>query len=341
MATLQPQRALGTFFETYLSVLPSVQFYNDIKKDHADLLDYNKQCDDIIVKEKNEEVKKICRKYLRYLDKNFAVWNEVKNGHDICILMNYWIYNALTGIYGAENDSNHINVAFGNLQLVSSKLVVDSNKKAFYDRCKPNYDMFKYHDWGKRKKLYEYYVDYTTIKQQSEIFTEQCKDFYEYIEEKDSLYKHFQNLCISDHSSCPQFYNNCLPYNPTSVLPTIKCHEQIIAERATAEADAKPPDVQHFPGQERFSVPHRPDTVSTHEMSDIGTKVSHSVLGVAPVFLTATALYRYTPMGNWIRKLGGINPNNISDMDEFSSITQESVDMFSDNSVNYISYQPM
>ncbi|SBS99388.1 PIR Superfamily Protein [Plasmodium ovale curtisi] len=341
MATRQPQIALGTFFETYLSVLPSVQFYNDIKKDHEDLLNYNKQCDDIIVKEKNEEVKEICRKYLRYLDKKFAVWNEVKNGHDICILMNYWIYNALTGIFGSKNDSNDINVAFSNLQLVYSKLVVDSKKKTSYDRCKPNYDMFKYDGWEKRKKLYEYYIDYTTIKQQSDIFTEKCKDFYKYIEEKDSLYKHFQNLCISDHSSCPQFYNNCLPYDPASVLPAMKCHDEIIAERATAEADAKPPDVPNFPGKEQVSVFHPPDRASTPEKSDIGTKVGHSVLGVAPVFLTATALYRYTPMGNWIRKLGGINPNNISDMDEFSSITEESIDMFSDNSANYISYQPM
>ncbi|SBT74584.1 Plasmodium vivax Vir protein, putative, partial [Plasmodium ovale] len=193
----------------------------------------------------------------------------------------------------------------------------------------------------KKKKLYEYYIDYTTIKQQSDIFTEKCKDFYKYIEDKDSLYKHFQNLCISDQRSCPEFYDDSLQYNPASVLRTINCHDQIIAERATAEADAKPPDVENIPGQEQVSVPHPPDRVSTPEMSDIGTKVSHSVLGVAPVFLTATALYRYTPMGNWIRKLGGINPNNISDMDEFSSITQESVDMFSDNSVNYISYQPM
>ncbi|SBT00008.1 PIR Superfamily Protein [Plasmodium ovale curtisi] len=84
-----------------------------------------------------------------------------------------------------------------------------------------------------------------------------------------------------------------------------------------------------------------PDTESKQESSEIGKKLGHSVLGIAPVMLTATALYRYTPIGSWIRKLGGTNHNTISDIDEFSSYTQESGDMFPDNSANYISYQPM
>ncbi|SBT57144.1 PIR Superfamily Protein [Plasmodium ovale wallikeri] len=73
------------------------------------------------------------------------------------------------------------------------------------------------------------------------------------------------------------------------------------------------------------------NTDPTSERSDIGTKVGHSVLGVAS----------YTPMGSWIRKVGGTNTNSIGDMDEFSSYTQESGDMFLGDTGNYISYQPM
>ncbi|SBT57523.1 PIR Superfamily Protein [Plasmodium ovale wallikeri] len=209
------------------------------------------------------------------------------------------------------------------------------------DICKPNYEMFKHKDWDKRKELYEYYIDYTTIKQQSDIFDKQCKNFYEYIERKKPLYKHFQDLCISDNSSCPTFYDECLSYNPDSVLRTIKCHDQIVSERTAAEEDANPPDIPQFSPQERASGSDSSHTVSTPETSEIGKKVGHSVIGVAPVLLTATALYRYTPIGSWIRKLGGTNPNSINDMDGFSTYTQESGDMFSDSTGNYISYQPI
>ncbi|SBT57905.1 PIR Superfamily Protein [Plasmodium ovale wallikeri] len=82
------------------------------------------------------------------------------------------------------------------------------------------------------------------------------------------------------------------------------------------------------------------------ETSNIGTKVGHSVLGVTPVLLSATALYRYTPVGSWIHKLGGYNLNSLSkidgdEMDVFIDNTQESGDMLFGNSGNYISYQPM
>ncbi|SBS91611.1 PIR Superfamily Protein [Plasmodium ovale curtisi] len=341
MAAERSHGGPGEFSEMYLSALPSKKFYNDMTKNYEDLSNYSQQCEQIIVSKNNNEVKEICKKYLRYLEKNYTLWNKVISGYDVCILLNYWIYDTLTGIYGPENNSDIINIAFSNLQLVLGYLNVDSTKKSFYERCKPNYEMFKHKDWDKRKELYEYYIDYTTIKQQSDIFDKQCKNFYEYIEGKKSLYKHFQDLCISDSSSCPKFYDECLSYNPDSVLRTIKCHGQIVSERAAAEADAKPPDVQHDPVQELGSEPDSSSTELKEGNSQIGKKVGHSVLGVAPVLLTATALYRYTPIGSWIRKLRGTNPNSINDMEGFSTYTQESGDMFSDNTGNYISYQPI
>ncbi|SBT56035.1 PIR Superfamily Protein [Plasmodium ovale wallikeri] len=97
-------------------------------------------------------------------------------------------------------------------------------------------------------------------------------------------------------------------------------------------------------GAHGSSVPKLGDgsyTEFTPETSNIGTKAVHSILGVAPVLLTATALYRYTPVGSWVCKLGGYNSNGVSDMNEFSSYTQEPGDMFSNNSASYISYQPI
>ncbi|SBT55245.1 PIR Superfamily Protein [Plasmodium ovale wallikeri] len=347
----ESSQALEGSPQLYLSTLPSLQFYNDVNKDHPDLWKYSNQCDKIIVS-KTDEVKEVCKKYLKYLDNSYTIWNEAKNGYDICILMNYWIYGTLTGIYSSEKTSDNIDIAFGNFQLVWDNLVIDSIKRPFYERCKPHYEMFSHKDWEKRKELYEYYVDYNSIKLQNDTYPQNCKTYYEYIKKKAPLYEYFDDLCSNEQTKCPTFYKECEEYNPKIVLPDLHCHEQMEQEEDSAQALLMPHDSRQGLGSEAhehgpgvLEPPAPSDTVSAQENSGIGTKVGHSVLGVAPVLLTATALYRYTPVGSWIRKFGGLQ-NNISDMDGgemdgFLSHTQVSDDIFLNNTENYISYQPM
>ncbi|VUZ99565.1 PIR protein, fragment [Plasmodium vivax] len=52
-------------------------------------------------------------------------------------------------------------------------------------------------------------------------------------------------------------------------------------------------------------------------------------------------LPKYTPLGPWIRRFGGGGTNSMNAMDTFSSYTEETSNMLSDESANYISYQPM
>ncbi|SBT59344.1 PIR Superfamily Protein [Plasmodium ovale wallikeri] len=176
---------------------------------------------------------------------------------------------------------------------------------------------------------------------------------YEYIEKKAPLYKYFDDLCSKEQTKCPTFYKVCEKYNPNIVLQDLQCHKQMEQEENSARAFLMPHDSgqrleseanEHGPGV--LEPPAASDTVSTQENSCIATKVGHSVLGVTPVLLTPTALYRYAPVGSWIRKFGGLHQNNIGDMDGgeidgFLSHTQVSDDIFLSNTENYISYQPM
>ncbi|KMZ77313.1 hypothetical protein PVIIG_06121, partial [Plasmodium vivax India VII] len=75
--------------------------------------------------------------------------------------------------------------------------------------------------------------------------------------------------------------------------------------------------------------------------SEIRRKVTHSVNVAALFLLTPTMLYRYTPLGPWIRRFGGGGTNSMNAMDALSSYTQETGNMLSDDSANYISYQPI
>ncbi|SBT56050.1 PIR Superfamily Protein [Plasmodium ovale wallikeri] len=119
-------------------------------------------------------------------------------------------------------------------------------------------------------------------------------------------------ICSPKKGNCPDFYDKCINYNPKLVLSGLLCHHQREQEKSAVLTPLQSPATQKYL-QKRESVSHV--TESTPDTPEIETHVGHSVLGVAPVLLTATALYRYTLMGTWIRKLGGINTNNISDMD--------------------------
>ncbi|SBT54158.1 PIR Superfamily Protein [Plasmodium ovale wallikeri] len=169
-------------------------------------------------------------------------------------------------------------------------------------------------------------------------FDNVCEAYYKKIEGTKSLYKYFENKCSSDKYDCPYFYKNYMHYNPENVLTNLPCHQPIKSQK---EDTLEYLTLTQLSGQKLGHGSSSYDTDPTSEGSDTGTKVGQSVLGVAPVLLTATALYRYTPIGGWIRKLGGTNTNGIGDMDEFPSYTQESGDMFLGDTGNYISYQPM
>ncbi|SBS93749.1 PIR Superfamily Protein [Plasmodium ovale curtisi] len=168
---------------------------------------------------------------------------------------------------------------------------------------------------------------------------DKCNDFYEYIKRKEELYKHFQHICSTESTKCPKFYQECKQNDPNLLLSKLPCRQEMDQKRATVHSPAFQPEPapgirsldSGLPGDEYGS----PKTENPSDTSQIGTKVGQSVLGAAPVLLTATALYRYTPIGTWIRKLGGTNPNNLSNIDGGE------IDGFFDDSENYISYQPM
>ncbi|SBS89162.1 PIR Superfamily Protein [Plasmodium ovale curtisi] len=343
MASGNSEEELGGELEKYLSVLPSVKFYNTVKTNYSDLSNYSQQCDSYPVHHKNE-AKQICEKILRYLHKHTALIDD-KTEYDVCILLNYWIYDELTDIFGAKYISDKFNLAFSSVQYIWDYPNAQLKKTSYYNKCNPNFDLFKPDNWKRRRELYEYYVDYKTIFSIAKSFDNVCKEIYKKIEKKKELYEYFGNICRTKSDDCPEFYNDFIPYNPTLVLPTLTCPDNINLPRV-AEDDSQALSLHHNLAQEEETGPrpYNSDTELTQQNSDIGKKVGKSVLGIAPIALTASALYKFTPLGPWIRKLAGSNHNitcNIDGDNEFLDHTQESGNIFFDDRENYISYQPI
>ncbi|SBS94082.1 PIR Superfamily Protein [Plasmodium ovale curtisi] len=332
----------------------SDQFYEALNSDSPDLSKYDNQCNDLHVYKPKDEMIKICKKYLRYLE-YCKLLHDDNSLYKVSLLFNYWLYGMLTHIYGA-NSTDKIRAGFGALQYKWTYFDYYRKNEPHYLKCKPNFEIVNHNDWDKRKKLYDYYVDYDILFGLAKSIDDKCETYYKKIEEKKSLYEHFDKQCLLDKDNCPNFYDKCKPYEPDSVLSQLPCHEQIAREQNDAEAAERSAAVEHTSGSEQDTVvgshgPGIPGFASgseievTSETSQIGTKLGQSVLGITPVLLTASALYRYTPIGSWIRNLGKNSTNSISDMDGemegFLGYTQESGDILLDGTSDYISYQPM
>ncbi|EDL42680.1 variable surface protein Vir4, putative [Plasmodium vivax] len=284
-------------------------------------------------------MKNLCKKVLKYLEHS-STWKEYSTGQDECMLLNYWIYDNLSSYYGNDN-TEKINIAFSALQLIWSYLVTDSREKSYYNKCKPLFnELLNYDDWKKRKELYDYCINYELISQMCPFFDKKCVEYCQYIEKtkESGIYDHFETICSSEKGNCPHFYRICEKYNPKTVLNTLNCTERVKAQEKLTRGAG---DVNQLQEQEVEAAASAHGTEETNETSGIGINVTNSVLGAAPVLLTATALYRYTPLGPWIRRFRGGRTNNMNTMDTFSPYTPETGDMFSEESANYISYQPM
>ncbi|SBT02922.1 PIR Superfamily Protein [Plasmodium ovale curtisi] len=326
--------------------LTSKNFYDLMEIDNHDLSEYDIKCGDIIVPGNNKDkVKTICKKFLRYLEKSTA-WDIVNPEYDVCLLLNFWVYDKLTHIFP---DKYYKNIAFANFEKLFHNNIENPTSKSRNKKCTHKFNILNKDDWGKRKELYDYYIDYKTVRPTITYYVPQCKGFYKYTQEKKGLYEYFENLCKSEPTECPDFYKSCKDYKPDLVLPNFPCVVQMesakvaLVTEETSEhglEEGPRPYGLNLSGHEARSS----EVEMTQENSDIGKNVGKSVLGIAPIALTATALYKFTPLGSWIRKLAISNHNitgNIDGDNEFLDHTQESGTMFFDGGENYISYQPM
>ncbi|SBT51517.1 PIR Superfamily Protein [Plasmodium ovale wallikeri] len=322
------------FFGESSGELFSERFYESMKYDYLNLSQYREKCKEVYASVSGIRSKRVCEKILRQLE-NSSVRDEENSEYDLCILLNYWVYDTLASIFG--DDNSNLAITFGKLQPLWNQINENEKEPKFYKKCAPDSSIPTQVNWRKTKELYDYYVDFKTIFGTAAYYPDGCRDYYKKIEDKTSLYEFFEKLCTPGSNNCPKFYDKCEPYNPKIILQGLPCHGQIQQERATEKALAMQKSLQQS-GSQGVGL--------TQQNSEIGTKVGHSVLAVAPVFLTASVLYRYTPVGSWIRNIGGNSTNNIGymhegEMEGFLSNTQESGDMFFNSGENYISYQPM
>ncbi|SCA59714.1 Plasmodium vivax Vir protein, putative [Plasmodium vivax] len=266
----------------------------------------------------NRLVRNICATILNYLETIYSKSEHQNDAYDTCKLLNYWVYNRLNIVLHSyiSNNPNYVNLAHAAIvgkwnDFNDLKLQKPKNKT-----CEPIGNIVAYRDWEKRKELYEYYVDYSTIKPNLNFYPQICNKFYKYVESKKPLYKHFKERCtIRDTNRCPDFYDQCKQYDPEKVLRDLHCNDGIRQESDTASFRVpriRSGDSVNEPDSEEGNVgmmPVGPSNLNGNPKTV--ENVGNILLGVVATTMTSGALYRFTPLGGMIRNGLGWNNNNM------------------------------
>ncbi|CAG9482002.1 unnamed protein product [Plasmodium vivax] len=294
--------------------LYSENFYKTLHN-ITDFNGYIKDCSSLDNLKLGRGIKKICAKVLKYLDTIHKETYKKDDPYDVCLLLNYWVYSRLFDILQIRGESS-VHIAYGNLQSIWTGFLLD---KGYQNLCKPITEMVNHNDWRKRKELYEYYVDYDQIMQYKEHIPKRCREIYQYIGSKKTLYEHFKDRCpSSDENKCPKFYAQCLQYHPENVLPRLHCNDEIMQERPAADSrmpqllsghlDSESDSEEGYDGMMPFNAP--PSNAKPHNVRMYG----NVLLGVVATTMTSGTLYRFTPLGGMIRNGLGWNNNNMSNI---------------------------
>ncbi|GAB69848.1 CYIR protein [Plasmodium cynomolgi strain B] len=156
--------------------LDSEKFYDALDSDFSNIHSYYPICNSELESKKKSDMIPICKKYLRFLDKS-EFWGSTRNEYDVSLLLNYWLYDKLNDLFGAIN-TIEIEIGFGALQYIWAYNEKNQTHKPYYQKLKPNINIFKEPDWEKRKQLYEYYVDFDTLFKYAIIYDNYCEKYY-------------------------------------------------------------------------------------------------------------------------------------------------------------------
>ncbi|GAW82734.1 variable surface protein [Plasmodium gonderi] len=149
------------------------------------------------------------------------IWNSLGYKNVYCNLFSFWIYDKLvTNYMGSTSIANIIYPKIQDIFIQASSLY----DKSFHPICQLDSKMTKYDDWKKAKKLYDYCLDYETVKEMYKPDTENCKEYHEYFDHEKDVYIYFKEYCNSSSGDqCPisdEIFNKC---DPEMVLKDHSC----------------------------------------------------------------------------------------------------------------------
>ncbi|EDL42791.1 variable surface protein Vir32/4, putative [Plasmodium vivax] len=319
--------------------LPSDKFYQKLDYSVENVRKYNDVCTSLNSIKKKIALRRPCALVLNYLANTYKKLENENSAYDECILLNYWIYGK---IYEQYKDLKKSAISFGELQSVWNDLIKNSSKTAYYDKCQPDFHMVMKDDWRKRKELYDYFVDYNTLKGIVPNYDTHCKEIYTYLKDKDVLYKEYSKHCSkTDNSMCPDFFAKNNEKDPNALLKKLSCYEEMRSMEAL-KLEQRQASAETDPGLTVVAASLPLNSQKARDGTNPVTNSGNVLLGVVVTSMTSGALYKFTPLGRMLRNGLGWNRNNINLHDnglfEYAPGSFNPYSMGGDE--HYIGYQP-
>ncbi|CAI7724098.1 Plasmodium vivax Vir protein, putative [Plasmodium vivax] len=333
-------------FDDYMVIkslgLPSEEFYKKLNHDEdTNLQAYYNVCNSIFSTKKEFVLRRPCALLFKYLVNSYKKSEKEKPAYDDCILLNYWIYGK---IYEQHKDISERARSYGELQIIWNILIQDKSQAQYNKICKPDILIATQEDWKKRKELYDYFVDYDTIKGMNHFYDKYCKEIYNYLKDMDVLYKEYSEHCSKTYNNkCPEFFSKCKNKDPNNLLRQLSCYAEMQSKEAlSAKEDKRLESSETDPGPTEAKASLPLNSQVPRDGTNPVTNSGHVLLGVVVTSMTSGALYKFTPLGRMLRNGLGLNRNNINLHDnglfEYEPGSFNPYSMGGDE--HYIGYQP-
>ncbi|SBT55987.1 PIR Superfamily Protein [Plasmodium ovale wallikeri] len=276
---------------------------------------------------------------------------------DRCEVINYWIYDYIHNKLPSMNGNDTISTTLGKLYEYWYKF--DGHDNCAID---PILNVELYHK--KTKKLYDYVLDYDTIKSYVEDSNYSCsKTFNDYIEEGFNTYDQIRTECLlpSDKPYCKliqniqkiQEKNNLLKLTCPKVIDdkTYSAEQKKLLQRKGEDTLQEGTSEYQDTGEGEFGQIHHLGSSAIHRSPSEESSSLNLALGVLPVLgisLILFIFYKFTPFGpslfgRYIKNK--INPSNINEDEEsIEEILDNTYEPYNTNSLttgHQIGYNPL
>ncbi|GAW84629.1 variable surface protein [Plasmodium gonderi] len=171
----------------------------------------------------NSRIKLLCSKFIKYLKKQDNISKDSYVKDNICDLLNFWLYEKLAAIF-MEKHQERNNIY---LQIMANMNAVYAwSSSPIPQNCIIDTKIVSYNDWGKRKQLYDYYVDHNYLRTMNNNSEKSCKELCDYVKGIQSLYNYFSEKDRETvNNDFPEFYSKYIQYDPKTTLTHLKCEE--------------------------------------------------------------------------------------------------------------------
>ncbi|SBS81995.1 PIR protein [Plasmodium ovale] len=275
--------------------------YNEFD-DVTSLVNYeNSFSEALSIVQDNDKIKELCGKLAANLKKiSESKESQIKN-KESCGYLHFWLYHNID-----NNFKNHSNV-----ESITEKIInggINFNDIITNRNCSIRFSSnINLKKWIEGKHLHDYFENFQYIEKTYGSNDNKCKEYSEYINAINIIYKNSKNKYYYDHDILRFLLSDeSRKYDPTNLISKIKCRkEKPTMLSKTHQHPTKGDTTEH--GITTLVLPSKDahgDSPPYNSNSSSITGISVSLIGMFIFFFTA---YKFTPLGSWIH--GKISKN--------------------------------